>query len=380
MIAVGASRETWTDGVATLRRRLFDAGYTQAGLERLLGRGSVEERTARAALSDDPLATLALLFAIGSAVSEGSVADALAPVELGDLVESGLLECEAGEVRACFRLAEYEGLIMAGDYDGPLPAPDHVLGLSGSTRLAASLTVRRQVERALDLGTGGGVQALLAASHAGHVVGTDVNARALKVARLNAALNGVANVEWREGSFFEPVHDERFGLVVSNPPFMITPAQELLFRDGGGQRDEVSERVVVGAASLLEEGGFATVVCNWITPAEGDWYEPPRRWTADIGCDALLLKLTTETPLAYAASECTRRPEDDSYTAAVSRWLEHYRRLGIESITTGAIVLRRCSGVNWARSGRDAADPDPIGRRAARADLRRARLPRRPRG
>ena len=62
---------------------------------------------------------------------------------------------------------------------------------------------------ALDLGTGSGVQAFLAARHSGHVVGLDLNPRALRLARLNAALNGVENVDWRQGDLFEPVRDER---------------------------------------------------------------------------------------------------------------------------------------------------------------------------
>ena len=45
--------------------------------------------------------------------------------------------------------------------------------------------------RALDVGTGNGVQALLAAGHSEHVVATDVNPRALAFTELNAALSGI---------------------------------------------------------------------------------------------------------------------------------------------------------------------------------------------
>ena len=60
---------------------------------------------------------------------------------------------------------------------------DHVLGVGGATRILAALTVRRQVGAALDLGTGSGVHALLAARHAERVVGVDLNRRALRLAR-----------------------------------------------------------------------------------------------------------------------------------------------------------------------------------------------------
>ena len=53
------------------------------------------------------------------------------------------------------------------------------------------------IQRALDLGTGNGILALLCSTHAEHVVGTDINEHALELAQLNAALNGIENVEFR---------------------------------------------------------------------------------------------------------------------------------------------------------------------------------------
>ena len=70
-------------------------------------------------------------------------------------------------------------------------APDHVLGISSAATSLAQLTVREPVDRALDLGTGCGVQALHLATHASQVVATDVNQRALRLTRFNAELNGV---------------------------------------------------------------------------------------------------------------------------------------------------------------------------------------------
>ena len=94
----------------------------------------------------------------------------------------------------------------------PAPAaPNHVAGVHRPSATLAELTVRRPVEAALDVATGCGIQALLTAPHAGRVVATDVNERALAFAEFNAALNGIENVEFRAGSFFEPAAGERFG-------------------------------------------------------------------------------------------------------------------------------------------------------------------------
>ena len=100
------------------------------------------------------------------------------------------------------------------------------------------------------MGTGNGIQAILLAAHARHVVATDVNARALEYAELNAALNGVHNVELRRGSF-EPVEGEQFDLVVANPPYVVSPEHAYLFRDSGLRGDTVSESVVRAAPAAL---------------------------------------------------------------------------------------------------------------------------------
>ena len=85
--------------------------------------------------------------------------------------------------------------------------------VSASTRLAAAFTpLIRVVGAALDVGSGQGAHALRLARHAERVVATDVSERALELTRLNAALNGLDNIETRHGDFLEPVRGERFGI------------------------------------------------------------------------------------------------------------------------------------------------------------------------
>jgi protein-L-isoaspartate O-methyltransferase len=122
-----------------------------------------------------------------------------------------LLREEAGHVRATACLRPWRELFLLSDFlpseVEPLP-PDFVMsGTSGSSKLLAKLTIRRPVATALDIGTGAGTHALLAASHADHVVATDVNKRALNFAHTNAQLNGIDNISFVEGSFFEPIPD-----------------------------------------------------------------------------------------------------------------------------------------------------------------------------
>jgi release factor glutamine methyltransferase len=76
--------------------------------------------------------------------------------------------------------------------------------------------------RAADLGTGSGALALALARERPHwrVVATDVSAAALEVARANAARLGLPQVEFRQGEWLAPLRDERFDLLLSNPPYV----------------------------------------------------------------------------------------------------------------------------------------------------------------
>lgn len=316
-----------------------------------------------------PLATLIRLFTLGVAVPVDVVARECAPVT-PDLLESlGLVVQGAAGVTARVRVHPYADLFIASDplVDdvNELP-PDYVLGVNGSSVSVAAITIRRPAESALDLGTGQGIQALLAARHCGRVVATDINPRALNFAAFNAALNGVRNVEFREGSLFEPVKGETFDLVVCNPPYVISPESGLQFRDGGSHGDALCRSIVRGIPAHLNPGGFASIRCSWALRSGEAGTGPLGEWVEGSGCDALLMHSLTESPLEYASGWnrllMTRRPEE--FEARLNRWLDYFRSLGIEGIATGGLVLRRRpQGAPWVRSEALPLQGDPGGGR-----------------
>jgi len=346
---------------------LREAGYVEQRVLEALGVTDGLELTEAgpvAHLRTGRMATLAALFLAGSTVSADAATDALG--DLGGFERAGVLARDADGVRATVRIEEYGGLLIASDRDDMHPAEDYVLEVGPSTREAASLTVRRPVAQALDACSGSGLHALLLRRHADRVVGTEISPRAVAFARFNAVLNGVDGIDWRLGNLLEPVEGETFGVVVCNPPFVIGPSDEPLYRDGRAPADELSRAVVTGTAQLLDEGGFATVVCNWISNPSEPWYEPPERWLEGCGCDLLLLRLGTDDALDYAASWSSwvlGRDGRDAYVAAVERRREHLREFGAEAVTTGVVVLRRRSGAVWTR--RDELSLPPRGSASA---------------
>jgi methylase of polypeptide subunit release factors len=333
-----------------LRERLRRVGYDEDGVERLVrdegrlgfGAGLASLRLRPGA--DEPLSALVRLFLAGERLPRALAAAALPPAEIEELGRKGVLAVRDGLVQARLALEPFHDLVVAADRLSTRRRADHVVQIGPATRTLAALTVRRPVEAALDLGAGSGVQAFLAARHSERVVGVDLNPRALRLARLNAELNGIENVEWREGDLYAPIEREHFDLVAANPPFVVSPANELTYRDGGLAGDELSREAVVGAARHLRDGGFASVLCSWVTEAG------PRRWLEASGCDAWVLELTTDSPVTYAVRWNSSPGRRDAVVAeAAEPWVADYRARGIESISTGVVVLRKRAGTNWIR-------------------------------
>jgi Methyltransferase small domain len=342
---------------AALRASLESAGYTVERIEEELGVGEFSGHPAEAAVhlrrlgTDDAFATLARLFLLGAVVPEGDAGEVLPVAQVERL---GLLERDGASLRATVRLVPHGDYFVASDRagSGPVEAADWVPGIQAPSVTLAKLAVRLKVVRALDLGTGCGIQALLAAKHTDRVVATDVSPRALAFAAFNAALNGVDNVELRRGDLLEPVRGERFGLVVANPPYVISPDSSYLYRDCGLEADELCRRLVRSVPALLAEGGFAHLLVAWAHDPDGDPVAPLREWVRDCECDAWLLHYRSDDPLTHSASwlaPLATGPAAD-YEAALDRWLAYLGGLGIAAVGYGAVVFRRRSGGrNWVK-------------------------------
>jgi Methyltransferase small domain len=343
-----------------LRRALERADFTVERIEATLGVGEFSASPGEAAVhrrrltDDDPFAAMARLFVLGDELDASRVETALRPLALDRLAALGLVSREGDRVCATVRLLPHGDYYLASDLIRGEPFPDWVAGIHAPSVTLAKLAVRLPVDTALDLGTGCGIQALLAAKHSARVVATDVNERALAFAAFNAALNGIEVVELRHGHLFDPMAGERFDLLVANPPYVISPDATYAYRDSGLPRDELCRKIVRTAPQHLAEGGFAHILVSWVhLPGDGDeWAEPLREWVQGNGCDAWLLHYKTDDPLTHAAGWLGQLAISSAaeHEAALDRWLDYLRSGGIEAVGYGAIVLRRRSGAsNWVR-------------------------------
>ncbi len=344
-----------------LRAALETAGYTYDGVAGLLG------ATAHAALSRNettpglratrdgsPLATLVRLWLLQAPVDLGAAETAL-PGLVGPLEDLGIVQRSGGELRALVDVRPYadedhdwwvlSDLTPGLDGRNLRVGADHVLGISSASTSLAQLTVREPVERALDLGTGCGVQALHLATHVREVVATDVNERALWITRLNAELNGSEGIDVRDGSLFEPVAGEQFDLVVTNPPFVISPAtgERLVYRDSGLPGDEVVRRVVSEAPRHLRPGGWCQVLANWVIEKDRPWDERLRSWVEGSGCDVWVVQREVADPAQYVELwlKDAGLHGTDEYVERYDAWLGWFEEQGVEGVGFGWLNLHR---------------------------------------
>ena len=237
---------------------------------------------------------------------------------------------------------------------------DHVLGIGQASTTLVQTTIRRHTERALDLGTGCGIQAFHLLHHCQHVTATDISARALAYARFNILLNAEAlsvdparledRVSLRLGSLLEPVAGEEFGLVVSNPPFVITPrsagedaADQFTYRDGGLPGDGIVASLVADLPGVLAPGGWAQMLGNWEVAAGSSWEERPQSWVRQ-GTDAWFIQRELVSPEQYAETwlrDASESRDRQHYRDAYAAYLADFGSRDVAGIGFGMVWLRR---------------------------------------
>jgi hypothetical protein len=347
------------DDCDRLRDHLLAMGYTDADLHRQVGlddavltEGAGAFHALARAEPGSPLETLLLLFLHGTAVPCEAARRATGPVPLDRWIAAGLLTVQGDQAHAAVRLVPFRGRWLAYDRPERKHDPAFVMGVGSSTVTLMNVAVRAPVEAMLDLGCGCGTQGLFSAEHARGVTAADRNPRAVAFLRFNARLNRAAHVEAVCGDLFQPIAGRRFGLILSNPPFVISPETHLIYRDGGMEADGFSRKVIREAPAALEDGGFCQILCNWAHYRGQPWQETLARWFEGLPVDAWAMRSATEEAPVYAETwiRQTEGGTPASRSALFRRWMAYYEHRRIEKVSLGIITLRRTSSSRpWIR-------------------------------
>ena len=378
-----------------LRERLTVLNYTYDAVQELLGANAADamardqvvpgiwrvEQILRGEYSakQKNLARLLAFFLLARPLSEAEAAEVFADT-LQDFADAALIERDAADCwTASVDLRPHAAddgteIYVAADL-GAHQRPgvlrkDHVLGIGHASLTLAQITERTPVERALDVGTGCGIQTFHLLAHARHVTATDISERALAFTRFNLLLNAQtlnidpqnpqARVSLREGSLLDPVAGELFDLVVSNPPFVITPRvagesaeEQFTYRDGGLPGDEIVSTMVRQLPSVLVPGGRAQMLGNWeiirdsADPSQPHpWDERVRAWVEDAGAEAWIIQRETLSPESYAETwlkDASENRDRKHYEQTYLAYLNDFESRNVHSIGFGMIWLRRPS-------------------------------------
>jgi len=158
----------------------------------------------------------------------------------------------------------------------------------------------------------------------------------------------VDDVETRAGDMFAPVAGERFGRIVSNPPFVITPRADGVpayeYRDGGRIGDGLIAEFIAGVGAHLEPGGTAQLLGNWETRGGIPGLDRVRAWAEAARLDAWVIERELLDPVEYAElwiRDAGTLPGTAAFDELLGRWLDDFAARDVSRIGFGYILLRR---------------------------------------
>lgn len=406
--------------IERLRNDLLQSGYSSASVRAFLGATADDARlrgvlipAQRACESSEssPLAAQIRILLLGEIVDAHTVTNGFPHLGLTGALELGLLQpCDDGlRVALSLNPVEVAGLGNAGQLDGSQGSGEaaacwwvfsdlddqlrggaaqanYVMGVGRATRslltqAPSNFGAASDATSALDLGTGCGIVAMyLAHSGVSRVVATDISARALMLARANAQLAGLHHrIEFRQGDLFEPVggssasggsagsDPEQFDLILSNPPFVITPRNNSSlphygYRSAGLTGDDLARTVVERAPAHLTPRGTLLCLANWEYRWGHSGLDRVTKWIEDSAATTAVAAWVIERdhvdPITYSetwARDGGSRPGTHEFDSQMRDWLHDFSERRVVSIGLGSIRLRRL-------------DRDEVGVRALRAE------------
>lgn len=368
------------DPILKLRQRLKQLRYTD---DRVAARLQIWHISAinfpqypvyheRLRAQPDSLSILILLFLLQAEVELKTAESVLKKSLLHQLLKRGLLvKGKSGIVASTVSIYPCRGCYFVTDHHfrppsvRPRTVPGQpVMHFGNDTYILGYLIPKLpKGSRVLDLCTGSGVHAILAAAQApgSRASGVDLNPRAIDFAELNATINAAGSrCDFRYGSLYEPLlpgvngeEHERFDLIVANPPFTPSPRvgkARVLFQDGGPAGDEIVGSLLKSLVERLKPKGVG-VVLSMIADQKGRGHEAKiRRWIGSrTPVDLLWLKIYSIDPEELVSVLAWQPFEDNfaDYSKRYREWLGELNSMGVTNLTYGLLIVRRSDAFSF---------------------------------
>jgi len=347
------------DPLTEFRSTLSEIGFNEAGLKQLLGildvpllrphdMASYLKRCQKDE-SGRPLAVCLWLLTLN--VRRVELESLFGTDLVAELLQRDFL-VQASEARLRSRVDLYPCLgvwvftdqVLASEFH-----PQHVYQLGTDSYVLARVTPRVAGHSALDLCTGSGIHAILAARDHQQVTAVDLNPRALEFGRFNARLNGLEDrCQFLEGDLYAPVADQTFDLITANPPFVPTPDKGMQLHRGVGETgEELPQRIVEGLPRHLRQGGTLSMVLDYPMLESSSYLERLNLWlsqgeqtTSVAGWGVAVTHFATESCEQYIKNHLDSG-DASRFFKEYSRYLRSYERQGIQSIGFANVFIRR---------------------------------------
>ncbi len=340
---------------AALRSALIQLRYDEPSVCERLGIASIYEFLTEwdsrptGGAARDGLDALIHLLIFGETLSRENLEALLPATVLAAFEELGVLAEVPGRpaLYSTVFLHPVENLFIASDrrltVDGaraPLTS-DYVFSvITWNTMQFVQALPHWPANNLLDLCSGAGIAAFLGAARAKHVWACDLTPRSVAFAEFNRRFNGLDNVTVACGDLFDPVGDRKFDVIVAHPPYVPARSQEVIFRDGGEDGEQVLRRIVEGLPGYLEPGGrFYAFTLG--TDREGETFEQRvRRWLGEKQDEfdlSLIVFEIAQTPDAIIRAVLEWKGRFDNYAPHA----EMFQRLKVSALHIGALVLSR---------------------------------------
>ncbi|MGE0495262.1 MAG: methyltransferase [Vulcanimicrobiota bacterium] len=315
-----------------------------------------------------PLACLVPLFLLRTPQPRRLAEQWLGSEHVQTMLDCNLMVAKDDQVESLYDLYPCQGNVIVTDhmfakFDAVVPNAVYYLG-NDSYELAR-LTPRQKIRRGLDLCTGSGVQATLAAHHTNMVIGVDLNPRATAVAAVNTVLNGVGeHCSFLLGDLYGPVARGGFDLITANPPFIPNPRNDLQwFRSGGESGEEVTQKIFAGLPKFLAPGGTLALVTEYPILKGSDVLERTRSWIDEkAGWGLALLAHHQYSREGYVHQQAPRTGNYEQDCLEMERWLDLYEQLGIEAVAFGVFLARRLENADgWLERKAITSGSDDLG-------------------
>lgn len=269
-------RSTDAAAMETLHALLEKSGFTEEAIAQRTGVASIYDftsiREGRPSVETrDALDILIRLFLDGELLDRALVRQHLSADGVRALETLGLLSgprTDASKQFATVLLYPTQDMwlisdlpISAAGSPSPLPSDAVYPAITENTRDFITSLPRTRCERFLEMCGGTGIAALMAARTCGHAWTGDVTERATRYARFNAELNGLSNFSAVQGDLYEAVRGLTFDRIVAHPPYIASPEQTMIYRDGGPDGEQFTRALLAGLPEFLEPGGRYYMTC-----------------------------------------------------------------------------------------------------------------------